>query len=249
MKKIFLALIFNTITTFCFAQSDTLDIFRTPSKNKTNSGGASGSVGNNSLSVSIGHLGRGGTMLTYERYINNTPIAVFAGFGLTKVDFIGQFSWTDETNIFDNMYSTKTSSDLGKMIDLGVKLVFDQELGGPYLGLFYSSYENFITQKIDNYFEVINNGATSYKLNYNSRELKFAYGYINDVTSRYYNDFYIGTGFRFLDYQSLNINEVYNNNGLYQQTNPYSTLIQVQKENISTPKLWFFIGWKIGVRF
>ncbi|HRG58841.1 MAG TPA: hypothetical protein PK323_07755 [Bacteroidia bacterium] len=249
MKKILFTFLFSTITIIVYAQSDSLDIFRTPSKNKSNPGGASGSAGNNSLSISLGHLGRGGTMLTYERYINNTPLAVFAGLGFSKVDFIGQFSWSDEANIFDNQYGTRSASNLGKMIDLGVKLVFDEELGGPYLGLFYSSYENFMTQKIDSYYEVVNFGPSTYKLNYNSRELKFAYGYINDVTSRFYNDFYIGTGFRFLSYDALNITELSNSYNQINQIDPYAQLIQVQKVSFSEPKLWFFIGWKIGVRF
>ncbi len=58
------------------AQNDSLDVFRAPSKNKSNNS-ASGAMGNNSLSISLAHLGRGGTMLTYERFIKNTPFAVF----------------------------------------------------------------------------------------------------------------------------------------------------------------------------
>lgn len=227
IKNLFFILSFICLAQKGLAQSDSLDVFRTPSKNKSNNS-ASGAMGNNSLSISLAHLGRGGTMLTYERFINNTPFAVFAGLGFNKIDLIGQFSFDNEGFYYENDYNDNNTAELCKMIDFGVKYLPEKELGGGYFGLAYSFYENIITQKVN---------TSSYKLNYNSKEFKVIYGSVNDVDNRFYSDFYIGTGFRLLEYQQLEFNKTYNK------------ALEIIKETKNATKLWLFIGWKIGVRF
>ena len=246
IKNLFFILSFICLAQKGLAQSDSLDVFRTPSKNKSNNS-ASGAMGNNSLSISLAHLGRGGTMLTYERFINNTPFAVFAGLGFNKIDLIGQFSFDNEGFYYENDYNDNNTAELCKMIDFGVKYLPEKELGGGYFGLAYSSYENIITQKVNTSYDFINN-SSFYKLNYNSKEFKVIYGSVNDVDNRFYSDFYIGTGFRLLEYQQLNISEV--PIPTYVQYQSYSNrALDIFKETKSATKLWLFIGWKIGVRF
>jgi hypothetical protein len=246
IKLLFIASLL-LVASNCFSQTDTLDVFRTPSKSSSNSNLRSGSAGNNAISMSIGHLGRGGTMLTYERFINNSSFAVFAGYGITKVDFIGQFSYEDEGFNFEDSYSTRTNAELGSMIDLGFKYLLDRELGGNYFGFTFSSYHTNITRTISSNYVIQNSGPKNYQLDYFSREVKFVYGSVNDVGSRFYSDFNIGTGFRFIDYQNLDINEVpvYINNSY----NYYNTELDIRKKSNNDIKLWLFIAWKIGVRF
>ena len=72
MKKfLFLSISLIAFTQFVFAQDDSLDVFRTPPKNSANAVNSNSNNGKNALSISLAHLGRGGTMLTYERYIYN----------------------------------------------------------------------------------------------------------------------------------------------------------------------------------
>jgi hypothetical protein len=241
IKNLFFILSFICLAQKGLAQSDSLDVFRTPSKNKSNNS-ASGAKGNNSLSISLAHLGRGGTMLTYERFINNTPFAVFAGLGFNKIDLIGQFSLDNEGFYYENDYNDNNTAELCKMIDFGVKYLPEKELGGGYFGLAYSSYENIITQKVNTRYELINS-TSSYKLNYNSKEFKVIYGSVNDVDNRFYSDFYIGTGFRLLEYDQLDFKETDSSSPKYDRA------LEIIKETKSATKLWLFIGWKIGVRF
>jgi hypothetical protein len=231
----------------CFAQSDTLNVFRTPSKNGSNTSSRAGSWGNNAITVSIGHLGRGGTMLTYERYINKTPLTLFAGLGFTKVDFIGQFSFDDEDFYYASTYTERTNAELGRMLDLGAKYMFDEELGGNYIGFCFSNYTNTISQEVKDEYEVPLNSPTLFKLNYNSNEFKLVYGITNDVTETFYSDVCIGAGLRMIDYQELKILEDYVYNNLNQYS--YDIALVINKKSYTEFKPWFFFGWKIGVRF
>lgn len=235
------------------AQTDSLDVFRTPSNGKSAKGTGNRSSGNNALSLSLGHLGRGGTMITYERYINYTPFAISAGIGFMKLDFIGQFSFFDEEYLFENYYATRSNIEIGRTIDCGLKYMLNRELGGTYFGLAYSSYENRPEVEISSYHSILYDNPDTYKLNYSSKEFKVLFGTLNDVSSGFYNDFYIGTGIRLLEYQKLNIAEV--DNPLYNSlnTNYYSsvarTVLDIKKVSKEDSKLWFFLGWKMGVRF
>jgi hypothetical protein len=248
MNKFILGLFL--ITNFCsinaFAQNDSLDIFRTPSK--SNGGGKAKSVGGyNSLSVSLSHLGRGGSIITYERLINNTPIAIFVGYGFTKIDYIGQFSFENEEFYFSNDYTEKKEAELNAAFDLGLKYTFDEELGGNYIGFCYSSYENGITTQVDNDYDITITSQRSHKLNYSSKDFKLIYGSMGESDRRFYSDFSIGAGLRFVDYQILDVTEVpvNINNGYYS----YDLEYEVTKKSYNEVKPWLFIGWKIGLRF
>ena len=250
MKK-FLLLTISLIafTEFVFAQEDSLDVFRTPSKNSTNAVNSNSNNGKNALSISLAHLGRGGTMLTYERYINNTPFSVYAGLGVMSIDVIGQWSFQDELYLFDNEEASRTSVGLGRTVDLGLKYLFDREIGGDYIGVGYSSYSNVINLKVDRDFLLEPGESSAHKLNYNSRELKFVYGFINDAERTYYSDFNLGVGVRFLDYQILEVNAT--NANPYSSTSTWNnkTIITAEKKFQTNIKFWPFIGWKIGARF
>jgi hypothetical protein len=245
-KQLLLVLCFLGSFNLANAQEDSLDVFRNPSKVNSNNSNST-STGKNALSISIAHLGRGGTMLTYERFINNTPLALYAGLGFMSIDVIGQWSFQDELYLFDNEDATRTSVDLGKTVDLGLKYLFNKELGGSYLGLGYSSYSNGVNLSVDDDYLLVASDSKSNRLRYNSKEFKIVYGAINDAESTFYSDFNFGLGFRFLDYQTLEISEV---DEMFTSsfTSPQNK-ITAKKESESEIKLWLFIGWKIGVRF
>lgn len=248
MNKIaFILILMLGIRISCVAQSDSLDVFRTPTKNNANAASRIGVSGNNAISISIGHLGRGGTMLTYERYINNTPFSVFAGFGFTKIDYIGQYSLDEERFYYASIYTERKNVDVSSMFDVGAKYMLDEELGGAYFGLCFSNYNNSLTQQVKDYYEVPLSDPRVYKLNYTSKEFKLIYGITNDVSERFYSDFFIGAGFRIIDYQQLQIQEVpvVNNANLY----AYTTELLIDKDSKNEFKPWLFFGWKIGVRF
>jgi len=246
-KNYFVFVLCALLSINCFAQSDSLDVFRTPSKNSNGNNGSVEKAGFNSISLSIGHIGRGGSLLTYERFINNTPFAVFAGIGFTKIDFIGQFSFQDESFYYEDDYTYRGTTDLGRMIDVGAKYVFDEELGGSYFGLCYSTYSNSMQRIVESSRTVTNNGSRSYKLEYLSNEFKIIYGSMNDVGDRFYSDFYIGGGLRLIDYQQLDINEVevVNLNSYFGK----SIALSIVKDSENEIKPWLFFGWKIGARF
>lgn len=227
-----------------YSQTDTLDVFRTPSKNNNGVVNASNAF-NNSLSISIGHLGRGGSMLTYERFISNTSLSVFAGFGVTKIDYIGQYSFSTETFYYANTYTERSSVDLGKMIDVGAKYTLEGELGSGYWGMAYSFYSNSIKEQVRDFYNVSPGYSRAYKLNYSSNEFKLIYGLMNDVGNRFYSDFYFGAGLRLVAYQELDIQENYVNYSLYSN----SIELLIDKDSGSEIKPWLFFGWKIGTRF
>lgn len=247
MNKLFFTLLFLLLLiNNCYSQSDSLPVFREPTKNNKglNSNG-SGNSYQNALSLSIAHLGRGGTMLTYERFINRLNFSFFAGAGVTKVDYIGQYSFENEKFFYASDYTIKTGADLSRMLELGAKYYFDNELGGGYIGLCYASYNNSINVEIDDYYKVAAIDPTSYKLNYSSNEFKLLYGAANDISTRFYSDFHIGFGFRMINYQQLDIVEVPIYSAFY--TNDFE--LSIDKDNNSEIKPWLFFGWKIGARF
>lgn len=248
MNKItfsFVIIIVTSIT--CLAQSDSLSLFRTPSKNNPNAGSNAGVSGNNAITVSIAHLGRGGTMLTYERYFNRTPLSVFVGLGFTKIDYIGQYSFDEERYYYASIYTERKSADFGRMFELGVKYLVDEELGGNYFGFCFSNYTNKITQQVKDEYEVPVFKSSSYELDYDSKEFKFTYGITNDVSERFYSDFNFGAGFRFIAYDQLQILENYVPS-VYNQY-AYDTELLISKKNYNDIKPWLFCTWKIGVRF
>lgn len=244
MKKLFSFFVCLLISiNALYAQDDQVDVFRTPSKNKPGSV-ASAAVGNNSISVSLAHIGRGGTLLSYERYINNSSFAVTAGIGFSRVDFIGQLSLDEEGFYFESDYATRTGSKLMPVVDFGGKFMFDEELAGNYFGLAYSGYKNLVTQELVNINDFVFGTPESFDLKYSSRDFKIIYGYMNDADSRFFSDFHIGGGFRFIEYQQLNVTDVPvpTNSG-------YTTEQVAEKKSLDILKPWFFLGWKVGVRF
>ncbi len=247
MNKIYITLILSLMMSVkCFAQSDSLDVFRMPSKNNSGYSKNSDNAGNNALTISIGHIGRGGSMLTYERFINNTSFSVFAGVGFTKIDYIGQYSFDNESFYYSSVYTDRKSVDMGRIIEAGTKYIFDQELGGNYFGLCFSSYTNSITQQVQDYYEVSAFDARTYRLDYSSNEFKIIYGAMNDIGERFYNDIFIGGGLRLIEYQQLNVTEVAVPNNAYYG---YYTELSIDKKTKTDFKPWMFFGWKIGVRF
>lgn len=247
MNKFFVAILFLlSYSSKCFSQSDSLNVFRVPAKinGKVSSGGNKSF--NNAISISVAHIGRGGTMLSYERFINNTSFAVFAGLGITKVDYIGQYSIESEKFYYATEYTQRTRVDLNRMLEMGTKYYFDGELGGSYLGLCYASYKNSLTVEVEDNYEVGAFDPTAYNLKYSSNEFKLLYGAANDISSRFYSDFHIGVGFRYIDYQELDIIEMplINNNNFIEDY-----VLEIEKDNNSDVRPWFFFGWKLGVRF
>jgi hypothetical protein len=209
-KFYFTLMLLLLLTDNCYSQSDSLPIFREPTKNNkgvVNSFG-SGNAYQNALSLSIAHLGRGGTMLTYERFIDLFNFSFFAGIGVNKIDYIGQYSFENEKYFYESDYTEKRGAELSKMFELGSKYYFDKDIGGGYLGLCYANYKNEVDIKVKDYYKVNVLDPRYYILNYASNEFKLLYGAANDISTRFYSDFHIGVGLRFINYQELDIIEV-----------------------------------------
>jgi hypothetical protein len=246
-KFYFTLMLLLLLTDNCYSQSDSLPIFREPTKNNkgvVNSFG-SGNAYKNALSLSIAHLGRGGTMLTYERFIDLFNFSFFAGIGVNKIDYIGQYSFENEKYFYESDYTEKRGAELSKMFELGTKYYFDKDIGGGYLGLCYANYKNEVDIKVKDYYKVNVLDPRYYILNYASNEFKLLYGAANDISTRFYSDFHIGVGLRFINYQELDIIEVPIINSTYYEDFELS----IEKDYKSETIPWLFFGFKIGARF
>jgi hypothetical protein len=242
----FTLLLLLFLTDNCYSQGDSLPVFREPNKNnKGVSSTGSGNSYQNALSLSIAHLGRGGTLLTYELFIKRINFSFFAGIGVNKVDYLGQYSFENDAFYFASDYADKKDADLSRMLELGSKYYFDNELGGSYLGLCYASYKNTINLEVEYYHKLTAFNPTNYKLNYSSNEFKLLYGAANDISKTFYSDFHLGFGFRMINYQELDITEV----PIYGYSNNLNYELSINKDSNFEIKPWLFFGWKIGARF
>lgn len=229
------------------AQDDSLSVFRINPNAQSNSNLLKTGY-KNAITLSLGHVARGGSSIAYERTFNNPFISVYGGLGISFVDFAEQFSYHDNLSFYDaEGYSTMTMEKPGKIVDLGVKFLNATAWDNSYIGLGYTFISNHLKRKIDLEYQVINNGARSYNIDYLNNEIKLVLGFHNDNTKRLYLDASLGPGFRLRSFNYITINDdpllLY---GLTSQTG--QELIQVENVDVLDVKIWLFAGLKVGLR-
>jgi hypothetical protein len=229
------------------AQDDSLSVFRVNPNAQSNSNLLKTGY-KNAITLSLSHIARGGPSIAYERTFNNPFIAVYGGYGISFIDFAEQFSYHDNLNYYDaDGYSKMTMEKPGKIIEVGVKFLNATVWDNSYIGLGYTFITNQFNRKIDFEYEVINNGARSYNIDYLNNEIKLVLGFHNDNAKRFYLDASLGPGFRLRSFNYLSINEdailLY---GLTSQTG--QELIQVENVEVLDVKVWLFASLKVGLR-
>jgi len=240
MKKIFFAFIFvNIFTLQLLAQSDSISLFRAPGKSGVKS--SDKSVGSNLFGISLGHLSRGGTVLSYEKLLGTSGISIYAGLGISLIDIWGQYSISKERSILFDNFSEVKNIDIGMIFDVGAKYYFEKQTGGFFIGTGFTSINNTIYTGYDFAYEYKGSISNStIKLNYTSNEIKFILGHVNSQNDKFYNEFSFGPQFRFLEYNQVQYQFGSSINGIrYTAT----------KEYIEEVKVGLFLGWKIGFRF
>ena len=242
--SIFLCLLVNVAN----AQDDSVSVFR---KNpNTGSSNSPLNTGNrNVISFGLNHIARGGPTLCYEREFVKPNIALYAGFGISFMDIVGQYSFDSSLEFYpEDNYSVKTMESPGRIIDLGIKFLDAAAWDNSYICFGYTFISNNTKRKIDADYEVANNGARSYNLSYMSNEIKLVIGATNYNDSRLYIDGSIGPGLRFFNYQKLNITD--DPFVLYNLT-PQNGAREIEVDRVKEVKLklWLYIGLKMGLRF
>jgi hypothetical protein len=241
MKKnlIIIIAVFITLTFEVQAQSDSISLFRTPGKSGVKS--RANSVGNNLLGISLNHLSRGGSSISYERLIGGTGLSAYAGIGISLRDVWGQYSYSREGPIIYDDFSEVKNFTFGRILDFGLKYYFEKQTGGFFIGSGLTSITNTIYTGYDFAYEYkgIQTNSTL-KLNYTSNEIKLILGHVNSQEDRFYSEFALGPQLRFMGYDQVQYERGSTINGI-QYT--------VTKDYIEEIKIGIFLGWKIGLRF
>lgn len=240
IKKIFWCIsILNLVSISLIAQSDSLSLFRSPG----NSGviNRENSVGNNLIGFSLGHLSRGGTVVSYERLLGASGFSLYAGLGFSLRDIWGQYEFGNDYPILYDDLSEIKNLEIGRILDVGAKYYFEKQTGGFFIGTGYTSINNTIYTGYDFAFEYKGSQTnSSLKLNYSSNEIKFILGHVNSQESRFYNEFAFGPQIRILGYDKVQYERGSTLNGIrYTVTKNYTEEL----------KFGLFFGWKIGFRF
>ena len=235
------------VVSFSYAQTDSISVFRVNPNAKKQNG--SSSIGlRNAIAININSIARGGAMLSYERMFKSPEISIYAGYGLSFIDLVGQYSFDEELEFYpQDDYSTKSMVSPGRIIDVGLKFWDATLWDDSYIGLGYSYYSNNLKRKIDSQYNIAQDGPRSYNLDYISNEIKLVLGFTNSDTKRLYVDAAGGLGLRFVNYQKLIITD-----------DPFAAFniltgtanreIQVDKSSEFKIKIWPFLGLKIGLR-
>jgi hypothetical protein len=229
------------------AQDDSLSVFRINPNALSNSNLLKTGY-KNAITLSFSHIARGGTSIAYERTFNNPFISVYGGFGISFIDFAEQFSYHDNLNYYDaDSYANMTMEKPGKIVDLGVKFLNATVWDNSYIGLGYTFITNQFNRKIDLEYEVINNGARSYNIDYLNNEIKLVLGFHNDNAKRLYLDASLGPGFRLRSFNYITITDdpllLY---GTTTHTGPQEIL--VENVEVLDVKIWLFASLKVGLK-
>jgi hypothetical protein len=236
------------IISFSYAQDDSLSVFRT-NPNSSAKYGIRNTGFRNAIFIGLNHVGRGGISISYERFFNKPYISIYGGYGVSFIDYAGQYSFDADLFFYNpNDYSSISIERPGKIIDLGLKFLDVTVWDNVYLAFGYTFISNHLKRKINSEYEVQNNGDRTYQLDKKSNEIKLVLGFLNDDTRRFYFDASVGPGFRLLSFEELDItDDPFALYGLTQSNNPKE--IGVAKVNKLEAKIWLFLGLKVGLRF
>lgn len=242
MRRILHLLFFHLISccTLLFAQTDTLSLFRSPGQSGVK--GKGNSVGNNTINISLGHFIRGGTVITYERLIEEKGISFYGGLGFSARDFIGQYSSEHSGPIIKDRIAKIQSLGPGLMLDFGAKYYFEKLLGNTFVGVGITTIKNNVD--VNYGFDYLENGVVTnktYHLNYSNNEIKCMIGLASDPQNKFYHEISIGPKIRFLNYEYVDSENNKDQNSRYDYLVSSGTKQEV--------KYRLFLGWKMGVRF
>lgn len=222
------------------AQNDTLSVFRSPVKNNANS---KAGTYKNALNFNLFQIIRGGALLSYERALASSGLAITAGVGINKFDAIGQVYFRELSYYYKlDLDVEKEGTKIKPLIDVGLKYYTNQTMGGTYFEVAFTMIKNTVNLQAFNYNEYYSIPAGINHLDYRSNELKLLVGFTNSNDKEFYHDFNFGIGYRFIQFEKFNVKQTYNNGN---STFSY----ELTKEMATNQTPWFFFTWKMGRRF
>lgn len=246
MKALHLLILFFFICQLACAQSDTVSIFH-QSPNPTNAQ-TSGHFGTfkNVLSLNLFQAVRGGLLVNYERLIGQKGLALVLGTGFCSFDPLGQFYVKEFQYYYERNLRVvhREKSELLPIFDFATKYYFTKSAGTVYLDAGFTRIKNSVTLDFQYSPEYYANLDSKLKrLNYSSNELKFLFGFTNDNKKKFYHDFSLGFGYRFIEYDYLVPEKV----KIYPNSSEFVYMLSKKTSTNQTP--WLFMAWRMGVRF
>ena len=243
MKRIlFLAIAIVASVQLTKAQDDELSTFHaSKSKGKSNDVNVDAA---NAVYINIGSCLRGASTMGYQRHLVS-GLAAYAELGVVVNDYIGRMDFSSGVYQSGTSYFESTEAyRLGRVLSLGSKYYFDQNMGGTYLGLDYTNFNIVNTMAIPS--TLLSSSSTSLyptdqvRLPYISNEYKLLLG-VSSSESNFYSDVNMGFGFRKVAYKEITSeNFIYNSN---------SSALIYNTGSFEKMKLWFFFALKMGYKF
>ncbi len=224
-----------------FAQNDSVPLFRSSDEKRTASQGYYKHV----FYVNCTTLLRGGFSLGYERYFAVNGISFFGQVGYTARDFSGQYHWSKFESIFENYDTYKDGLRPGYMFEVGSKYYLKNATNGNYFSLSYAHIVNTRVRNFDDYIIVPFSTERFYLVDYLSKEIKIMYGKSTGTDSKFYSDWAVGSGVRFLKFDHVQFETI----SEATEDTDYKTLKKYSKSIKKVIKPWLFFTWKIGFRF
>ena len=212
------------------AQNDSVPLFRSSDEKRNATKGYYKHV----FYVNCSTLLRGGFSLGYEKYFAVKGVSLFVQAGYTARDFSGQYHWSEFESIFENYDTYKDGLRPGYMFELGSKYY-----------LTYAHIVNTRVRKFDDQIVVPSSAQNFYLVDYLSKEIKIMYGSSTETDSRFYSDWAIGSGIRFLKFDDVQFQTIAESS----EDTDYRTVKTYSKNVKKVIKPWLFFTWKIGFRF
>lgn len=232
-----LLLIFNLVSQ---AQSDSLSIFH---EQQNISSQAKIGTYKNALSYNLFQIFRGSGLISYERVITNGGLSLIAGLGICTYDALGQIYLKELTEYYMSGAGSdviKVGTKLRPLFEIGLKYYTSQFLGGGYVGAELISINNTVKIKEGNESDII--PLNLKMLDYRSNEFKFVIGITNKNNKKFFFDYNIGLGYRFIQFENLALEYSSTINGNQKVYN-----YKIAERTNQT--VWPFTALKMGVRF
>jgi hypothetical protein len=239
--KFYITIVFILIFNFAIkAQSDSLSVFHEQLNIE-----ALSKIGTykNALSYNLFQIVRGSALISYERVLTKGGLSVIAGLGICTYDALGQTYFKELPNYYSSGAGSnvlKLGTKLRPLFEIGLKYYTSQFLGGTYVGAELISINNTVKIKEREGSDIIPLNLSL--LDYRSNEFKFVFGITNKNDKKFYFDYNIGIGYRFIQFESLALEYSSTING---NQRVYSYKIAER----TNQTFWPFTALKMGVRF
>lgn len=237
--KFYITIVFILIFNFTVqAQTDSLSVFHEQINIE-----ALSKIGiyKNALSYNLFQIVRGSGLISYERVLTKGGLSVIAGLGICTYDEFGQIYLKELSDYYNSGEDViKVGTKLRPLFEIGLKYYTSQFLGGGYVGADFISINNTVKIKEENNRDII--PLNLRLLDYRSNEFKFVFGITNKNNKKFYFDYNIGIGYRFIQFENLALEYSSSING---NQKVYSYKI-AEKTNQT---IWPFTALKMGIRF